>query len=47
MEKNELKKLLLKIACYYFDTIIKIEDFDFGNISLDENYENILFHTKL
>ena len=28
--------------CYYFDDIIKFEDFDFGNILLDEkSYENI------
>ena len=26
-------------TCYYFDEIIKIEDFDFDNILLDEKSE--------
>ena len=31
-----------------FDDIIKIEDFDFGNILLDEkSYENILIYNVL
>ena len=31
--------------CYYFDDIIKFEDFNFGNILLDEkSYENILIY---
>ena len=40
-----LKKFALKIAhVYYFDDIIENEDFDFGNIFLDEkSYKNILF----
>ena len=29
-----LKKLLFR--CYYFDDIIKLEDFDFDNILIDE-----------
>ena len=30
-------------TCYYFDDIIKTEDFDFDNISIDEkSYENVL-----
>ena len=34
--------------CCYFDYIIKIEDFDFGNILLDEkSYENILIYAVL
>ena len=35
MENNELKKVSIKNrACYYFDNIIKFEDFDFDNILL-------------
>ena len=31
--------------CYYFDDIIKAEDFDFDNISLDEKpFINIFIH---
>ena len=36
MENNELKKFVLKIACYYFDYISKIEYFDFDNTLLDK-----------
>ena len=41
-----LKKFALKIAhVYYFDDIIENEDFDFGNIFLDEkSYKNILVY---
>ena len=44
MESNaKFKKLLLKFARYYFDDIIKIEDFDLENYLTYENtYENIL-----
>ena len=44
MENNEFIKFCLRNrACYYFDDIIKCEDFDFDNILLDEkSYENIL-----
>ena len=44
MENHELKKVCLKNrTCYYFDDIIKTEDFDFDNILLDEkSYKNIL-----
>ena len=40
------KKVCLKNpTCYYFDSIIRIEDFDFGNILLDEKpYEDILIY---
>ena len=32
-------------ACYYFDHIIKFEDFDFDNIWMDEKpYGNILIY---
>ena len=44
MEKaNELEKFVIKnCRCYYFDDIIKTEDFDIDNILLDEKlYENI------
>ena len=51
MKINELKEICIKnLIFYYFDDIIKIEDFDFDNILLDEkSYENILiitFHIK-
>ena len=43
---NKLKKVNIKDrACYYFDDIIKIKNFDNGNVLLDENlYENILIY---
>ena len=41
-----LKKFISKIvSCYYFDDIIKQEDFDFDNILIDEkSHENILIY---
>ena len=37
MESNELKEIDIKNStCYYFDDIIKIEDFDFDNILINE-----------
>ena len=45
MESNDkLKEIDIKNrTCYYFDDIIKIEDFDLDNILVDEkSYENIL-----
>ena len=37
MESNKLKEVYNKNStCYYFDDVIKIKDFDFGNISMDE-----------
>ena len=34
---NELKEIDIKNrTCYYFDNVIKIEDFDFDNISIDK-----------
>ena len=34
MKNNKLEKVNIKnLPCYYFDDIIKIEDFDLGNIS--------------
>ena len=49
MENNKLKIVLIKnCICYYFDGIIKLEDFDSDNILLDEIlYENILIHNVL
>ena len=52
MENNELKRVCFKsCACYYFDNIIKLEDFDLNNISTNEKlHENLLiltFHIKL
>ena len=41
---NELKEIDIKNGtCFYFEDIIKIEDFDFNNILTDEkSYESIL-----
>ena len=40
---NESKEIDIKnCTCYYFDDIIKIEDFNFDNILINEKYENIL-----
>ena len=45
------KRWILKVriknrTCYYFDDIIKLEDFDLDNILIDEkSYENILIMT--
>ena len=43
---NELKEIDFKNrTCYYFDDIIKIEDFDPDNILIDErSFESILFY---
>ena len=47
MENNELKKVTIKnCTCYYYDNIIKFEDFNLDNILLDEfedfDLDNIL-----
>ena len=46
MENNELKKIFIKnCTYYYFDDIIKLEDFDFNNILIDKkSYKNILIY---
>ena len=46
MERNELKEIDIKNrTCYYFGDTIKIEDFDFNNILLDEkSCKNILVY---
>ena len=37
MGNNELKKVCIKnCMCYYFDEIIKLENFNLGNILVDE-----------
>ena len=43
---DELKDIDIKYrTCYYFDDIIKIEDFNFDNILIDEkSYENIFVY---
>ena len=43
---NELKEFNIKNGTYYyFDDIMKIEDFDFDNILIDEkSYKNILVY---
>ena len=33
---DKLKEIDIKNCTFYFDDIIKIEDFDFGNILIDE-----------
>ena len=44
--KNELKEIDIKNStCYYFDDVIKAEDFHINNILIDEKlYENILVY---
>ena len=47
MDSNdELKEIDIKNrTCYYFDVIIKIEDFDINNILIDEKpFENVLVY---
>ena len=43
---NKLKRIDIKNpTCYYFDGIIKIEDFDLGIMLIDEkSYENVLVY---
>ena len=40
LKENDIKNR----KCYYFDDIIKIEDFDLDDILIDETYENILVY---
>ena len=46
MENSEFEKFCIKNrACYYFDDIIKFEDFDFDNILIDgKAHKNILIY---
>ena len=43
VENNEFYKVFIEICtCYYFDDVIKLEDFGFLNILIDEkSQENI------
>ena len=48
MENNEFKKVRIKNrTCYYFDDLIKLEDFDLDNLLIDEKSHKITFHIKL
>ena len=49
IENNEFYKIVIKNCTYYhFDDIIKFQDFDFANISLDEkSYEKTLIYDVL
>ena len=49
MERNEFKKVRIKnCTCYYFDDLIKLEDFDIDNIAINkESNENILIYEIL
>ena len=44
---NKLKEIDIKnCTCFYFNDIIKFEDFDLNNISIDErSFKNILTYT--
>ena len=46
MENNEFKDVHIKNGmCYYFDDIIKLEDFDLDNILVEEkSHKNILIY---
>ena len=45
MESNDKLKDIKIRTCYYFDDIIKINDFDLDKIFIDERwYENILVY---
>ena len=47
MQNNEFKKACIKNRmCYYFDDIIKLEDFDIDNILIDKkSHENSLIYS--
>ena len=46
MENNEFLKVCIKNAtCYYFDGIIKLEDYDLDNISINKkSHKNIFIY---
>ena len=46
MENNEFNNVRIKNrTCYYFDDIIKLEDFDLDKILIDEqSYENFVIY---
>ena len=40
---DELKEIGIKnVRCYYFNIIIKIEDFNLNNVLIDKKFESIL-----
>ena len=43
MENNEYKVCIKQSMCYYFDDIIKLEDFDLDNISIDKNHMKVFW----
>ena len=52
LKNNNFKKVYIKISTqYYFNDIIKLEDFDLDNILTDKQYTKIFwfiaFHVKL
>ena len=51
MQNNELKKVRIKsCTCYYFDDIIKLEDFDLDNILIniyDISYKTLICSKSL
>ena len=49
MENNEFKNFRIKSrTCYYFDDIIKLEDFDLDNILIGKkSHEKILIYEIL
>ena len=46
MENSEFNKVHIKNnTCYYFDNIIKLQDFDLDNILIDKKlHENVLIY---
>ena len=46
MENNEFYKVRIKNRTgYYFNDVIKLEDFDFDNVLIDnKSYENVLIY---
>ena len=48
MESNKLKEIDIKNpTCYYFEDLIKIEDFDFDNIVIDERLDKRILVFKI
>ena len=51
MKKANFKKFVFKIVLVIISITIKLEDFDFNNIVIDENHMKIFWymtlHTKL
>ena len=49
MLNDEFENVRIKNhTCYYFDDIVKLEDFHLDNILIDENYFRFMkFHVKV